>query len=79
MAANTFNISPRNLLYDAILEEIRTWSEFPRRIFTQAHYGGQSVEEIAEQTGCGTQEVRRILEAHESRLRKALARLRRRK
>jgi DNA-directed RNA polymerase specialized sigma24 family protein len=73
MAANALNLSyPRNLLYEAIKKEIRSWADLPRRIFMQAHYAGKSVSEIASQSGCETQEVLQILETHESKLRKAL-------
>jgi len=73
MAAGTLNLNaPRNLLYDAILEEIRSWADFPRRVFMQAHYAGKSAQEIAAQTGCATREVTRILETHERKLRKSL-------
>jgi len=76
MAANVMGIGPRSVLYFAILEEIRSWSDFPRRIFTQAHYAGKSIEEIAQQSGCESQEVLQILTLHESKLRKSLKRLR---
>jgi hypothetical protein len=73
MAVATLNLgNPRNLLYEAILGEIRLWGELPRRIFMQVHYAGKSVEEIASQSGCGPREVQHILETHESKLRKAL-------
>jgi hypothetical protein len=73
MAAGTLNLNaPRSLLYDAILDEIRSWADFPRRIFVQAHYGGRSVQEIAAQTGYATRDVSRILETHERKLRKSL-------
>jgi hypothetical protein len=77
MAAGTFKLSnPRKLLYDAILEEIRSWADIPRRIFMQVHYSGKSVEEIASQSGCDVHEVLEILEAHELKLRKSLRALR---
>ena len=73
MAAGTLNLNdPRNLLYEAIVEEIRSWAEFPRRIFMQVHYAGKSVNELASQSGCGTRELAQILETHESKLRKSL-------
>jgi len=73
MAAGILNLgNPRNLLYEAILTEIRSWAEAPRKIFTLAHYSGKSIEEIASQSGCDTREVLQILECHETRLRKAL-------
>lgn len=73
MAAGTLNLNnPRIHLSEAIAEEIRSWADFPRRIFMQVHYAGKSVEEIASQSGCATREVLHILETHESKLRKAL-------
>jgi len=73
MAAGTLNLgNPRNLLYEAIVGEIRSWAEIPRKVFTLAHYSGKSVEEIASQSGCEARDVLRILESHESRLRQAL-------
>ena len=69
MAASTFNLNaPRSLLYDAIMNEIRSWADCPRRIFTQAHYAGKSVEEIAAQSGRAAIEVSQILETHERKL-----------
>jgi DNA-directed RNA polymerase specialized sigma24 family protein len=73
MAATALNLNyPRNLLYEAIVKEVRSWADLPRRIFMQVHYAGKSVEEIACLSGCDTQEVKQILETHESKLRKAL-------
>jgi DNA-directed RNA polymerase specialized sigma24 family protein len=73
MAAATLHLSnPRNLLHEAIVAEILSWAEIPRKIFTLAHYAGRSVDEIAFQSGCDAQEVLRILENHESKLRKSL-------
>jgi DNA-directed RNA polymerase specialized sigma24 family protein len=73
MAASTLNLNaPPRILSDAIMEEIRSWADLPRRIFMQVHYAGKSVEEIAAQSGCGAREVTRILESHELKLRKSL-------
>jgi hypothetical protein len=73
MAATTMNLNvPRNLLSDAIVEEIRSWAELPRRIFTLAHYAGKSVDEIAIQSGRGIREVSYLLDTHERRLLKSL-------
>jgi DNA-directed RNA polymerase specialized sigma24 family protein len=73
MAAISLNLSkPRDLLFGAIVKEILSWADLPRRIFMQVHYGGKSVEEIAYLSGCSTAEVSQILEAHECRLRSAL-------
>ncbi len=73
MAASTLDLNvPRSLLFDAIMAEMRTWADFPRQIFAQAHYAGKTVQEIAAQSGHGTREVSQILEFHERKLRKAL-------
>jgi len=73
MAAGTLNLrDPRTNLYEAIVSEIRSWSELPRRIFTQVHYAGKSVEDVAQHAGFDTGEVLRILAAHETKLRKSL-------
>jgi hypothetical protein len=73
MAAGILHLrNPRNLLYEAIVAEIRSWAEFPRKIFTLAHYAGKSIDEIASQSGCEAREVLRILESHESKLRRSL-------
>ncbi|MBZ5497864.1 MAG: hypothetical protein LAP85_15780 [Acidobacteriia bacterium] len=73
MAANALSLgNTRYLLYEAIMEEIRSWADLPRRIFMQVHYAGKSVEEIASQSGCDPREVLSILETHESKLRKSL-------
>ncbi len=77
MAAGTLNLNaPRSLLYDAILDEIRSWADFPRRVFVQAHYAGKSVQEIAAQTGRAAGDVSRVLESHERKLCKSLRHLR---
>jgi DNA-directed RNA polymerase specialized sigma subunit len=73
MAAISVNLgNPRDMLFGAIIAEIRSWADLPRRIFMQVHYGGKSVEEIAYLSGCSTAEVSQILETHECRLRSAL-------
>ncbi len=73
MAAGTLNLnSPRDVLGEAIVAEIRSWAEFPRRIFTEVHYAGKNVEDIAASAGRSPGEVTQILKAHESRLRRAL-------
>ena len=58
------------------MNEIRSWAEIPRRIFTQVHYAGKSVEEIAAQSGYHAGEVSQILETHERKLIKSLRNLR---
>jgi hypothetical protein len=73
MAATTMNLSaPRHILSNAIVEEIRSWAELPRRIFTLSHYAGKSMEEIASQSGCGIREVSHILETYERKLLESL-------
>ena len=77
MAAGALNLrDPRANLHEAIVSEIHSWSELPRRIFTQVHYAGKSVEDVALRAGFNTGEVVRILELHESKLRKSLRRFR---
>jgi hypothetical protein len=69
MAATAMNLNaPRHILSDAIVEEIRSWAELPRRVFTLSHYAGKSVEEIARQSGCGIREVSHILDIYERKL-----------
>jgi hypothetical protein len=78
MATGTMNLgSTRNILFDAIVKELRSWSDIPRRIFMQAHYSGKRIEDIASQSGMDPQEALAILEMHELKLRKALRALRR--
>ena len=78
MATGTMNLgNTRNALYNAIVEELKSWSEIPRRIFMQVHYAGRSVEEIAFQSGVDPRVVLEILELHELKLRRSLRSLRR--
>ncbi len=73
MAAGTLNWdAPRNHIFEAIIREIGSWADMPRWIFTQAHYDGKSVEEIALQSGFCPREVSLILETYEEKLRNAL-------
>jgi DNA-directed RNA polymerase specialized sigma24 family protein len=77
MATGTMDwMRARNSWYDAIVKELRTWADLPRRIFMQAHYSGKSIEEIAFQSGCDAEQVKEILRTHELKLRKALRSLR---
>ena len=78
MATGTLNLSnQRNILFDAIVRELRSWSDIPRRIFMQVHYSGKCIEDVASQSGLDPREVLKILELHELKLRKALHALRR--
>jgi DNA-directed RNA polymerase specialized sigma24 family protein len=73
MAAGILNLNhPRELLHEAIVYELRSWAELPRRIFMLVHYSGKSVQEVASQSGRNTGEVSRILQNHEHKLRTAL-------
>lgn len=77
MATGTMKfMHPRNVLYEAIIKELRSWADLPRRIFMQVHYSGKTVEEIASQSGFDVDQVLDILEIHESKLRKSLRSLR---
>lgn len=73
MATGTLDLRDhRDLMYETIVAEIRSWAELPRRIFTQFHYAGESVQEIASQLGCSRREVLGILQAYDLKLRKSL-------
>jgi DNA-directed RNA polymerase specialized sigma24 family protein len=66
----------RDLLSQAIVESLKSWPEFQRRIFIETHYCGRSVEEIARALELGTGEVVQILQRCERRLYRALSALR---
>ena len=73
MAAGILNLNhPRELLHEAIVHELRSWTELPRRVFVLVHYSGKSVQEVAAQSGRSTGEISRILHNHEHKLRTAL-------
>jgi DNA-directed RNA polymerase specialized sigma24 family protein len=73
MAAVAFKLeNPRELLNQAMIEEILSWPDRPRQIFTQAHYRGLRIEEIASRLGENAVEVRRILALYEQKLRSAI-------
>ncbi len=62
----------RELLSQAILETLNSWPLLYRRVFSDAHYRGESAERIAASLGMGTDTVRTILRDCDRRLRKAL-------
>jgi DNA-directed RNA polymerase specialized sigma24 family protein len=64
--------NPRDLLARAIVEEIRSWPQRARQIFTQVHYGGMQIEEVAAHFAVSTQEINRYLGVYERKLRTAL-------
>jgi DNA-directed RNA polymerase specialized sigma24 family protein len=73
MAAVAFRLQdPRESLRQAMVEEILSWPDRPRQIFTQAHYKGLRVEEIASRLGENALEVRQILAFYERKLRAAI-------
>jgi len=73
MAAVAFRLeNPRDSLRQAMVEEILSWPDRPRRIFTQAHYKGLRIEEIATRLGESAVEVRQILAFYERKLRAAI-------
>lgn len=73
MSAAEMNLDTfRELLSRTIAEIIRSWPDLPRRIFTQVHYRGGSVDDVARLHGLSVCEARQILEGCERRLRSAL-------
>jgi DNA-directed RNA polymerase specialized sigma24 family protein len=73
MAAAAFSFgNPRESLRQAMVEEILSWPELPRQIFTHAHYKGLRVDEIASRLGENALEVRQILAFYERKLRAAI-------
>jgi DNA-directed RNA polymerase specialized sigma24 family protein len=73
MASGALNLeNPRDLLARAIAEEIRSWPQRARQIFTQVHYGGMPPEEVAAHFGISKGEINRSLRIYERKLRTAL-------
>ena len=66
----------RENLFQKILDVLRQWPELDRRIFSQAHYEGQSSEAISRSLKLGVKEVSAILQQCDSRLRASLGTLR---
>ncbi len=62
----------RELLSQAILRTLQSWPEFHRRIFSEVHYRGRSVETVAQTYAMSTGEVSALLEDCERKLWKAL-------
>ncbi len=59
-------------LSEAIVNVLESWPELERRVFTQSHYRGDSVEVISLSVGLSVSEVRSILEQCNRRLRQSL-------
>ncbi len=73
MAAAGLRFEPsRELLSQAIVESLKSWPEFQRRIFVEIHYGGRSVEEVSRTLGLSRIEVTQILEHCQRKLHRAL-------
>lgn len=70
------NETERELLSKAILRTLDSWPEFHRRIFSEVHYDGKSVEGVAAAWAMHPTEVDAVLEDCERRLWKALRILR---
>jgi hypothetical protein len=66
----------RDNLFQEISDAVRQWSEHERRIFSQAHYKGQSLEAISHALRIGVEEVSAILKQCDRRLHAALRNLR---
>jgi DNA-directed RNA polymerase specialized sigma24 family protein len=62
----------RELLSQAILESLKSWPEFQRRIFIEIHYRGRSVEEVSRALSLQQTEVTEILQQCERKLHRAL-------
>lgn len=52
----------REDVFEEIVIALRGWTDLDRRIFTQSHYHGQSMEEIARFFNLDIEEVSRILQ-----------------
>ena len=66
------NETERELLSKEILRTLNSWPEFHRRIFSEVHYDGKSVEGVAAAWAMHPAEVDSMLEDCERRLWKAL-------
>lgn len=64
--------SSRELLSQAIVESLKSWPEFQRRIFIEIHYRGRSVEEVSRALALEQTEVAEILRQCECKLHRAL-------
>ncbi len=62
----------RELLSQAIVKTLDSWPEIYRRIFSEVHYGGKSVESVAAAVSMRPAEVYALLEDCERNLRQAL-------
>jgi len=71
MSAVTSGIRRENLFLE-ILAVFRQWPDLERRIFSQAHYKGQSLETISHSLGLDAEEVRTILKRCDRQLHTAL-------
>lgn len=58
----------REMLFREISGIISQWPELERKIFSQAHYGGQSVEDISRSINLNAGQVGSILKQCERRL-----------
>ena len=62
----------REHLVQEILDTLRQWPELDRRIFSQAHYEGQSLEAISRSLQLDVKAVSAILQQCDCRLRASL-------
>ena len=62
----------RNNLSEVILGELDSWPDLHRQAFVQAHYQGQSLEQVSRSLGMRVPDVRQILTQCERRLREAV-------
>jgi DNA-directed RNA polymerase specialized sigma24 family protein len=71
-AARNASKPNRDCLLHAILNVLKGWPELHRSIFIQAHYQGKSQGEISRGLELCAEDVRRILDVCDRRLRSAL-------
>ncbi len=62
----------RELLSQTIRQTLESWPPLHRQIFSEAHYGGMSIESIGDAHALSLETVRAILQDCEHRLRNAL-------
>jgi DNA-directed RNA polymerase specialized sigma24 family protein len=70
--ADSRDESSRELLSRVIVESLKSWPEFQRRIFIEIHYNGRSVPEVSRALGLQQAEIAEILRQCQCKLYKAL-------
>ncbi len=74
MAAPSIGLeNSREVLAQAILNELQTWPEPHRSIFTQVHYQSRNIPDVAHSQGLDVLRVNEILAECEIKLRAAIS------